>query len=184
MVMAPPAPRPEPDNNSSWLCHWSKAVTPRKIAAATTMVPPPSIKNRLRCWRCICLLICSSWREYHWRSLPPSCSRRKMSCTITGNSGRACHHLGNSGVGVVEVTGHGVDKSTGLSHLCDRWGISAREVVAFGDNHNDVGMLLWAGHGVAMGNAADSAIEVADEVIGDHRDDAVAVYIESIVEGL
>ena len=89
-----------------------------------------------------------------------------------------------SGVEFVEVTGHGVDKSTGLSHLCDRWGISAREVVAFGDNHNDVGMLLWAGHGVAMGNAADSAIEVADEVIGDHRDDAVAVYIESIVEGL
>lgn len=87
-----------------------------------------------------------------------------------------------SGVEFVEVTGTGVDKSTGLAHLCDRWGISAEEVVAFGDNHNDVGMLAWAGHGVAMGNAADSAIEAADEVIGDHRDDAVAMYIESIVE--
>lgn len=87
-----------------------------------------------------------------------------------------------SGVDFVEVTGQGINKSTGLDHLCAHLGITASEVVAFGDNHNDVGMLAWAGRGVAMGNAAPSAIEAADEVIGDHRDDAVAMYIESIVE--
>lgn len=87
-----------------------------------------------------------------------------------------------SGVEFVEVTGAGVDKSTGLSHLCEQWSIDASEVVAFGDNHNDVGMLTWAGHGVAMGNAAAPALDAADEVIGDHRDDAVARYIESLLE--
>jgi len=87
-----------------------------------------------------------------------------------------------SGVEFVEVTGDGVNKSTGLTHLCRAWNIDPSEVLAFGDNHNDVGMLTWAGHGVAMGNAAPSALAAADEVIGDHRDDAVAMYIESIVE--
>lgn len=86
-----------------------------------------------------------------------------------------------SGVDFVEVTGEGIDKSTGLIHLCGQLGIDASEVVAFGDNHNDVGMLAWAGRGLAMGNAAASAIDAADDVIGDHRDDAVAIYIESIL---
>jgi hypothetical protein len=42
-------------------------------------------------------------------------------------------------------------------------------------------MLKWAGHGVAMGNGSSLAFEAADEVIGSHADDAVAVFIESLL---
>ena len=86
-----------------------------------------------------------------------------------------------SGVEFVEVTGAGVDKAAGLQHLCAAWGIAADEVIAFGDSHNDAPMLAWAGTGIAVANASDTARSVADDVIGHHADDAVAEHIESIV---
>jgi Cof subfamily protein (haloacid dehalogenase superfamily) len=86
-----------------------------------------------------------------------------------------------SGVEFVEVTAPGVDKAAGLRHLCATWGIDASEVLAFGDNHNDASMLAWAGRGVAVGNASESAKAVADHVIGNHADDAVAEHIEALL---
>lgn len=86
--------------------------------------------------------------------------------------------LGCSGVEFVEITGVGIDKARALRFLTDGWGVDATDVIAFGDNHNDVAMLAWAGHGVAVANAVDAAKDVADEIIGDHRRDAVATYIE------
>ncbi|NND75516.1 MAG: HAD family hydrolase [Ilumatobacter sp.] len=101
---------------------------------------------------------------------------------------RLLPHLGDpltvscSGVDFVEVTGVGVDKSTGLQHLCDEWSIDPADVVAFGDNQNDLAMLSWAGRSVAVANASEAVLGVADDVIGHHDDDAVAVEIEAIVE--
>lgn len=46
------------------------------------------------------------------------------------------------------------DKGTGLSLLCAALGIGAEEVMAFGDNYNDVPMLEWAGRPYLMANAA------------------------------
>lgn len=89
--------------------------------------------------------------------------------------------LGCSGVDFVEITGVGVDKSRALAHVLEPLGLDADAVVAFGDNHNDVQMLQWAGHGVAVGNAVDAAKEAADEVIGHHADASVAHFIESLL---
>ncbi len=89
--------------------------------------------------------------------------------------------VASSGVRFLEVTGVGVDKSSGLAFVCEQWGIEAREVVAFGDNNNDVAMLRWAGRGIAVENAAPLAREAADEVIGPHTDDSVAACIEELV---
>ncbi|MFT4658199.1 MAG: Cof subfamily protein (haloacid dehalogenase superfamily) [Ilumatobacter sp.] len=89
--------------------------------------------------------------------------------------------IGCSGVNFVEITGVGVDKSLALSHVVSELGFTASDVVAFGDNHNDLQMLQWAGHGVAVANAVDAAKSVADEVIGHHRDHSVADFIESLI---
>ena len=43
---------------------------------------------------------------------------------------------------------------------------------------NDLEMLSWAGHGVAMGNGHTEVHAVADEVIGLHHEDAVAEVLE------
>ena len=62
------------------------------------------------------------------------------------------------------MTPNGADKGAALARLCSRLDIVAEEVIAFGDNYNDLTMLEWAGRGVAMGNALDRVKETADEV--------------------
>ncbi len=80
--------------------------------------------------------------------------------------------------GLVELSAHGVTKATGLATLAAEHGVDAGEIIAFGDMPNDVPMLRWAGHGVAMGNAHPAAIEVADEVTASHNEDGLAQVLE------
>lgn len=91
--------------------------------------------------------------------------------------------IGCSGVEFAEATGAGVDKSRALRHVIEHWGFNAGHVVAFGDNHNDIAMLRWAGTGVAVGNAVDAAHQAADETIGDHADHSVAEHLAATLLG-
>ncbi|KGR72288.1 Cof-type HAD-IIB family hydrolase [Streptococcus phocae subsp. salmonis] len=65
---------------------------------------------------------------------------------------------------IFEVMPKGVHKAAGLALLCQHLGIDARQVMAIGDEANDVSMLTWAGRGVAMANAVASAKAAADVV--------------------
>jgi Cof subfamily protein (haloacid dehalogenase superfamily) len=89
--------------------------------------------------------------------------------------------VSTSGVQFVEITGVGINKATAVAELCTRWEIDQRDVVAFGDNHNDAALLEWAGRGLAMGNGSVTAHIAADEVIGTNADDAVARWIEDLL---
>ncbi|MDX8032253.1 HAD family hydrolase [Lentzea sp. BCCO 10_0856] len=84
----------------------------------------------------------------------------------------------SSNSGLIEIAAAGVTKATGLEDVTERYGIPRAAVVAFGDMPNDVPMLSWAGHGVAMGNAHPEAVEVADEITASHAEDGVAVILE------
>ena len=57
-------------------------------------------------------------------------------------------------------------------------GIAAQDTVAFGDMPNDIPMLLWAGHGVAMGNAHPEAVAAANEVTESNDEDGLARVLE------
>ena len=59
--------------------------------------------------------------------------------------------------------------------------IKPEEIVAFGDNHNDIGMLQLAGLGVAMGNAHEEVQAAADYITLSNAQDGVAVVIEEMV---
>jgi Cof subfamily protein (haloacid dehalogenase superfamily) len=83
----------------------------------------------------------------------------------------------SSSSALVEISAAGVTKAAGLAWLCERDGISADDVVAFGDMPNDIPMLTWAGRAVAMGNAHPAVRAVADEVTEANTDDGVAVYL-------
>jgi hypothetical protein len=85
-----------------------------------------------------------------------------------------------SGPELVEIAGAGVTKASTLELVCAERGIAAGEVLAFGDMVNDVSLLEWSGHGVAMAGAHPDLQAVADEVIGAAGDDAVAAYLESL----
>jgi HAD superfamily hydrolase (TIGR01484 family) len=80
--------------------------------------------------------------------------------------------------GLVEISAPGVTKATGLAEVAATVGISAADVVAFGDMPNDLEMLRWAGHGVAMGNAHPVLREVADEVTATNAEDGLALVLE------
>jgi Cof subfamily protein (haloacid dehalogenase superfamily) len=84
----------------------------------------------------------------------------------------------SSNHGLIEVSAAGVTKATGLAEVAERLGVAAADVVAFGDMPNDVPMLSWAGHGVAMANAHPEAIEVADEVTAPNSEDGLALVLE------
>lgn len=64
----------------------------------------------------------------------------------------------------LEVVSRGVSKGEALRTLAGRFGIEREEVLAIGDNHNDVDMIEYAGVGVAVGNATAAVISGADYV--------------------
>ncbi|PXX13168.1 HAD family hydrolase [Mycolicibacterium moriokaense] len=80
--------------------------------------------------------------------------------------------------GLIEVVPLGISKATGVDELARPLGITAEDVVAFGDMPNDVPMLGWAGLGVAMGNAHPDAVAAADEVTASNTEDGVARVLE------
>jgi Cof subfamily protein (haloacid dehalogenase superfamily) len=80
--------------------------------------------------------------------------------------------------GLIEISARGVTKASGLAEVCRRLDLAPADVVAFGDMPNDVAMLRWSGHGVAMANAHPAALEAADEITAPNSEDGVAQVLE------
>jgi Cof subfamily protein (haloacid dehalogenase superfamily) len=82
----------------------------------------------------------------------------------------------------LETTQSGVNKGTAIDYLTkDLIGIASENVLAIGDNYNDVEMIAYAGIGVAMGNAPADVQSLADWVAPDVDEDGVAVTIEKFI---
>ena len=78
----------------------------------------------------------------------------------------------------LEIVTYGIDKSTGIQHLSRYYGIPTEDVLAFGDEDNDLEMIEFAGHGVAMNNAIDSLKAIADDITSlPHNEDGLAHYL-------
>jgi Cof subfamily protein (haloacid dehalogenase superfamily) len=84
---------------------------------------------------------------------------------------------------LVEGLPAGVDKGCGLAWLADYYHIPADQVLAVGDNDNDVPMLKWAGLGVAVGNASPMARAAADWIAPPVSQDGAAATIEKYILG-
>ena len=77
----------------------------------------------------------------------------------------------------------GNSKGSRLAEYADSLNIRSQEVVAIGDNHNDISMIRYAGLGVAMGNAAPEVQQHADQVCdGDNNSSALSDAIRQIFE--
>lgn len=72
----------------------------------------------------------------------------------------------------------GGGKPNGLAHTLAHLGLTREQTIAFGDGGNDVTMLQYAGIGVAMGNACDTAKQAADYVTDDIMKDGLAKALE------
>lgn len=80
--------------------------------------------------------------------------------------------------GLIEFSRPGVNKATGVSALAAHYGVTAEDVVAFGDMPNDLEMLAWSGMGVAMANASPRLLDAADFVTTTNDEDGVAAVLE------
>jgi Cof subfamily protein (haloacid dehalogenase superfamily) len=84
---------------------------------------------------------------------------------------------------MIDVLNGGCSKGHALERWANHRGIARAEVMAIGDNHNDVEMLEFAGHPVIMGNACDElrgrgwAVTLGNDRCG------VAAAVERVLSG-
>lgn len=86
-----------------------------------------------------------------------------------------------SDVTVGEMIAPGLSKGIALATVADTLGVERDQVIAIGDEENDVPMLQWAGLGLAMGNAPDSVKRMAHAVIPSVDEDGVAWAIDRYI---
>ena len=83
----------------------------------------------------------------------------------------------------LEVMPKGIEKASSLQRLLDHLGMTREEMAAFGDGFNDIGMIKFAGLGVAMANAQDVVKKEAQHITLSNEEDGVACVLHKFVDG-
>ena len=78
----------------------------------------------------------------------------------------------------LEIVPHGVNKGTALASLLEILGKTSKDLIAIGDNYNDVEMLRLAETSIAMGNAPKDIQQLATFVTKTNNEDGVAYALE------
>ncbi|MCH2169155.1 Cof-type HAD-IIB family hydrolase [Myxococcota bacterium] len=82
---------------------------------------------------------------------------------------------------ILEFLSPGTSKWAGLSEVASALGIARREIIAVGDDTNDIEMIRNAGLGIAMGNAVRSVQSAADWVVKSNAEGGCVEAIERAV---
>ncbi|KAA0965639.1 Cof-type HAD-IIB family hydrolase [Sporosarcina sp. ANT_H38] len=80
----------------------------------------------------------------------------------------------------MDVLPLGGSKAKGIEKFIEKKGFTKDQVYAFGDNLNDIEMLQYAGHSVAMGNAPQEVKNVARYVTKDVGEDGIAYGLQMV----
>ncbi|WP_032093348.1 Cof-type HAD-IIB family hydrolase [Necropsobacter rosorum] len=80
----------------------------------------------------------------------------------------------------LEIMHKAASKAKAIRFMETYLNISARDVIAFGDNFNDLDMLQYAGFSVAMGNAPDAIKQAAKLVTAGNDDDGIALVLNRL----
>lgn len=80
---------------------------------------------------------------------------------------------------IIDVLNHGCSKGHAVERWANRRGIRPEQVMAIGDNYNDVEMLEFAGIPVIMGNACEELLRAGYNRTGTNDEDGVATAIEA-----
>jgi Cof subfamily protein (haloacid dehalogenase superfamily) len=84
----------------------------------------------------------------------------------------------------LEITPKGRTKEAGVKSVCEILGIKMEQVIAIGDELNDLPLLRGAGLGVAMGNANEEIKRAANVITNTNEQDGVAKAIQRYLFGL
>jgi len=83
---------------------------------------------------------------------------------------------------IVDILNDGCSKGHALERWANYRGFDRSEVMAIGDNYNDIEMLTFAGHPVIMGNASDDLKQNGWTVTLDNDESGVAAAIERALD--
>lgn len=81
---------------------------------------------------------------------------------------------------LMEFTAKNVNKGNALRGLCEAIGVPVSEVVAFGDNFNDVPMMEVAGYSVAVADGVPELLQIVDRVTAPSRESGVADVLDEL----
>ncbi|CQR47000.1 Sugar phosphatase YidA [Paraliobacillus sp. PM-2] len=79
---------------------------------------------------------------------------------------------------VIEIVRKGMNKAVGLKRISHYYHIPQENIIAFGDEDNDLEMIEYAGIGVAMGNAIDELKQIANYVTDNNEQDGIGLFLE------
>lgn len=82
---------------------------------------------------------------------------------------------------LLQICHPSVEKAMALAWIADHYRVPAKRCVAIGDAPNDIGMIHWAGLGIAVGNAWEQTKAAADVIVASNDDDGVAEAIRRFV---
>jgi Cof subfamily protein (haloacid dehalogenase superfamily) len=142
--------------------YWSRWPIPSGtiVDAVEVLVSEPAVKLMLRHEQLLADVLVERARE------------------VAGHLAEFTHS--NSSDGLLEISAAGVSKAAGLARFCKERGFAREDVVAFGDMPNDLPMLEWAGHAVAVANAHPDVLAAADEVTAANDEAGVALVLERL----
>ena len=105
-------------------------------------------------------------------------NNRKDRAAALAKMSRLPLSLASSLAGNLEINDRKANKGEGLRILCGHLGIPMEQVIAVGDNSNDIGLLQAAGLPVAVGNAIPGIRALARIVAADCDHDGAAAVME------
>jgi Cof subfamily protein (haloacid dehalogenase superfamily) len=85
---------------------------------------------------------------------------------------------GNYGSAELAIMNPSCSKASGVIELARYLSVPLEQIMAIGDNNNDIEMLRTVGWGVAMGQASEAVKSAARAVTTSNREDGVAIAIE------
>lgn len=85
-----------------------------------------------------------------------------------------------SGDNFIDIQHPEATKGKALEKLAEMRGVPREKVLAIGNYYNDLGMISFAGLGVAMGNSPAEVKAAADKVTLSNNEDGVAVVLERL----
>ncbi|WP_150538563.1 Cof-type HAD-IIB family hydrolase [Actinobacillus vicugnae] len=80
----------------------------------------------------------------------------------------------------LEIMNREATKSAAIRFMQQKMGLDTEQIMAFGDNFNDLDMLQYAGFSVAMANAPDEVKAVADYVTASNNEDGIALVLNKL----
>jgi Cof subfamily protein (haloacid dehalogenase superfamily) len=113
--------------------------------------------------------------------LMKTAERQLLACDFAGDFTVLRTQYDHRNLTIVDILNAGCSKGHALERWAARRGLSREEVMAIGDNYNDVEMLTFAGHPVIMGNASDDLKQNGWTITLHHDESGVAAAIEQVL---